>query len=146
MTLKACMVARGLEKSLRPGLTALGSHSMKVKVTKPARATESIDLDKALAKTEGQSPRWDYGVGLAGSTTTRIAWIEVHPACSSDVRVILSKLAWLKKWLRRHGETDCLAKSSFHWIATASVCIDGKHRRRLNQAGMTMPKKSMELA
>lgn len=145
MTLKACIESCGLEASLKVGLTALGKDSSRVKCAGRVRPTESIAVDESLKKTAGQDHRWDYGVGLAGSLHTHTAWIEIHPACSSDVGVFLKKLQWLKSWLRSHGASACCSKTSYHWVSTAGVYIDGKHRRRLNQAGVAMPKKTIQL-
>lgn len=145
MTLRACMMSCGLEGRLKAGLKALGRHSTKVRVGGRIRVVESIDLDEALKKTAGQEHRWDYGVGLKGSSNTSTAWIEIHPASSADVGVFLSKLQWLKAWLHDHGSKACLAKASFHWIATAGVHIDSQSRRRLNQAGAVMPQKVVSI-
>lgn len=145
MTLKACMKSCGLEASLKVGLTALGKDSARVKCVGRVRPTESIALDESLKKTAGQDNRWDYGVGLAGSSQTRTAWIEIHPASSSEVGVFLKKLQWLKAWLRSHGTDACRGTASYHWVSTTGVYIDSKHRRRLNQAGIAMPKKTVWL-
>jgi hypothetical protein len=145
MTLRACMTSCGLEDSVKVGLRALGRNSDRVEVIPPARASESVALDEALRTTAGQEHRWDYGVGLTGSSNTSTAWIEIHPASSKDVGVFLNKLQWLKAWLRKNASKACLAKASFHWVATAGVSIDEKRRRRLNQAGVVMPQKVVSI-
>ncbi|MBM4023619.1 MAG: hypothetical protein FJ284_15530 [Planctomycetes bacterium] len=142
MSLRDCMTAQGLAEFVKPGLQALGVRSSLVSVGRPSRPIESIDLDAALARSHGQAPRWDYGVGIQQGSDCHLAWIEVHPASSSDVDSILAKLAWLKAFL---GSPACQGSRSFHWIATGRVNIDQQRMRRLNSAGLRSPQKKLVL-
>lgn len=142
MSLRPCMTACGLAHALEPGLQALGAHSKLVRVKRPSQPIDSINLDAALVRSQGQDARWDYGVGIRDGASARAVWIEVHPASSSDVESVLRKLKWLKAYL---GPPACQGARSFHWIATGSVDIDGKRMRRLATAGIPSPKKMLHL-
>jgi len=145
MTLLSGMRAHGLESAMKTGLRALGADSSRVSVSSPTRAVESIFLDEALRTSDGQGNRWDYGIGLKRGSASQTAWVEVHPASSSDVRDFLAKVAWLKQFLAQGGCGDCQRTSTFHWIATRGVSIDGARRRRLAMAGIAMPTKRLRL-
>lgn len=139
------MQARGLDGALEPGLQALGVHSCLVTVANPRKPSHSIALDQALEAQFPQAPRWDYGIGLTGGHASTIAWVEVHPAKSSDVDVVLKKLQWLKTWLSQPADACQAAAMSFHWVATGGVHIDSARRRKLNAAGLHMPQSHLRL-
>jgi hypothetical protein len=142
MRLRSCMAAQGLESLLEPGLQALGAYSSRIALARGSRPIESIDLDAALARSHGRDPRWDYGIGLAIDSVPHTAWVEVHPASSSEVKPFLAKLAWLK---RRLAFEACRGSKSFHWIATGGVSIDSSKRRLLASAGIRMPRQRLDL-
>jgi hypothetical protein len=140
------MKARGLDGALRKGLQALGTNSKRVTVAKPRKAVHSIALDESLKAQYPNAPRWDYGIGLQENKVERIAWVEVHPATSSEVDAVLKKLAWLKTWLAQHADPCHKTPATFHWVATdAGVYIDTARRRRLNAAGLEMPQSQLRL-
>lgn len=140
------MDARGLASGFRPGLRALGAESKRVSVGKPRRATESIALDEMLKSQHPGAARWDYGIGLLHGNRAETAWVEVHPAISSEVDTVLKKLVWLNTWLAAGGDTCKVTPSRFFWVATdAGVHIDTARRRRLNAAGLAMPQSHLRL-
>ena len=65
---------------------------------------------------------------------------------AGEVQVVLQKLAWLKQWLAAGQDACAAAGASFHWVATdAGVHIDSARRRRLNAAGLKMPRGRLRL-
>ena len=146
MSLVDCLNARGLGEHLCAGLRALGVNSKRVTVALPRKAAHSVALDDALRERFPQAPRWDYGVALERSDATEVAWIEVHTATSGEVDTVLTKLAWLKRWLANDQDACAAAGTSFHWVATdAGVHIDSERRRKLNAAGLEMPRSHLRL-
>jgi hypothetical protein len=140
------MKAHGLDGALRKGLQALGPNSKRVTVAKPRKAVHSIALDELLKSQYPNDPRWDYGIGLKENEVERIAWVEVHPATSSEVDAALQKRAWLKTWLAQHADHCDKTPATFHWVATdAGVHIDTARRRRLSAAGLKMPQSHLRL-
>jgi len=115
-------------------------------MTPYSQAVCSVDLDVALRQHYPNAPRWDYGVQWRRGKSEQIAWVEVHPATSGEVAAFLRKLEWLKGWLQQ-GAAQCQAlPASFHWVATdVGVHIDSARRRRLNAAGIRMPRGRLEL-
>ena len=62
---------------------------------KPRRFSGSIDLEGALSRSKAHANEnlWDYGLGLVVSGhAERAIWVEVHPACTSEVETIVTKL------------------------------------------------------
>ncbi len=146
MSLKGCITAAGLAHAVKPGLQALGVNSRRVKVARPSRATESVDLDAALTAAKVPGAKWDYGIGIARGQRHEVAWVEVHTATSSEVEAVLNKLAALRQWLRSHAPHCTTVRCSFHWVATdAGVHIDTARRRRLSAAGLRMPQALLRL-
>lgn len=85
----------------RPGLQALLRADRERILDRPL-AAGSLALDDALANSEPNSNRWDYGIGLRSDASGRetILWLEVHHAASGEAKTVIRKLEWLKHWLR----------------------------------------------
>ena len=138
MSLSACLAGHGLSQHVRRGLQAMGKHSKCVQV-QHGKVTASADLDTALAQRLPNEPRWDYGLEIAAGNGTRLVWIEVHPAISSEVEAVCRKLRWLRQFLKQSQACQTLPHA-FHWVATDSgVHIDATRRRRLAAVGLKMP-------
>jgi len=103
------------------GLRALGKNSVCVKVADSHCLEGSLDIDSEVKNLYANQNRWDYSVGYSG----KAYFIEVHPASSSDVRVVLAKLAWLKQWLIQKAPALNNMKSPkpFYWVQTKSCGI-----------------------
>ena len=146
-----------VEGAYRSGKRALaGTYRSRVTCSEPRRLTGSIDLDSALSGEPGyaNAPRWDYGIGYKPRRSPeRAIWVEVHPASTSNVGEVISKLNWLRTWLREN--TPQLASLTiadgpirpFVWMATAAVHIprNSPQARRLNTAGLDMPRRILRL-
>lgn len=146
MSLNGCITAAGLAHAIQPGLQALGANSNRIQVVPPSKATGSVNLDAALTAAKVLGAKWDYGIGIARGQRHEVAWVEVHTATSSEVGAVLQKLDALRSWLWAHAPHCTGAPSSFHWVATdAGVHIDAARRRRLNAAGLRMPRSLLRL-
>ena len=126
---------------LKVGLQALGANSRKVKVRSTHELTGSVDIDTCLRKRYPTESQWDYVFGYKD----RIYYMEIHPAGSTgEVRRIIAKLEWLKRW-RRHSapSLENLERSStYHWISsgrTTSSVKRGKYRQILAQNSIRGP-------
>lgn len=138
MALTACLDTHGLSGHVCKGLQALGKHSSCVE-QQHGRAMASVNLDTALAPSQPDDPRWDYGVEVVHNQQTRLVWIEVHPAMSSEVDTVCRKLQWLRQFLAQSRSCQNQSKE-FYWVATdAGVHIDPTRQRRLAAAGLKKP-------
>lgn len=102
----------------RPGLQALRSvDKVYVVLADTDKIEGSLDIDTCTKKLYPGSNRWDYAISYKG----KVYYVEVHPADTSNVKIMMSKLAWLKQWLLdKAPEINKLPKSepSFFWVAT----------------------------
>ena len=142
------MNSAGLGASVKSGFQALGSHSRSVRTKhRNVSVTGSIDLDSALSAAEPQAARWDYGIGVRTQKGEQLEWVEVHPASSGEVKVVLAKLDWLKEkidgWPQANGHG--VSQHRFHWVPTGSVRVDEKRRRQMNSKGITLSSAPLSL-
>ncbi|MEY3368321.1 MAG: hypothetical protein RI973_1476 [Bacteroidota bacterium] len=101
----------------KPGLKALGAHSGKVMPAVSRFCSGSVDLDLCTHDKYPSDPRWDYILGYEG----KAYFVEVHPAQSSEVPVVVKKLNWLKNWLELKAPEIKAIKASLHpfvWLQT----------------------------
>ena len=132
------------------GLKALTAAHRKRIQQGEARILGSINLDGALCQRYPNEPRWDYGIGIQKGSKPFAIWVEVHPASTSNVSEVLSKLRWLKEWL--NSQALQLLKltpeqEAYHWVATNGVhiALTTQQARQLAQAGLTMPREVLKL-
>jgi hypothetical protein len=111
--------------------------------------TGSVALDDVLKAKYPNDSRWDYGIGLRKGKREAAVWIEVHPASTSEVTWVLTKLQWLKNWLKTQAlPLDKLtAAQSYHWVATSGVHIrpGSPQARQLQLAGLLSPRSRISL-
>ena len=81
----------------------------------------SVDIDSCTQCKYPNSNRWDYAIGYAGS----IYFLEVHPARTSEVKVVVAKLKWLKGWLAQEGFrlNETKGEIHFNWVASRKINI-----------------------
>lgn len=137
------------------GKQALGNSSKRVRCgsKEDRRFTGSVNLEKVLSKIYPNDRRWDYGLGFRLDDGTEVAfWIEEHPAVTSEVKTVLAKLEWLKRWLQENAQalwqlTRRNPKQAYLWLASKDVHIpkDSPQARLLNQAGLAYPREVIEL-
>ena len=135
-----------------PGLRALtNKHRARVKPSE-VQILGSVNIEQALHQRYPNKPLRDYAIGVQKGNKPYAIWVEVHPANTSNVSEVLSKLRWLKEWLRLSGQATQLhaltpPQRAYHWIATDGVHItpDSPEARQLAQAGLTMPREVLKL-
>jgi hypothetical protein len=87
------------------------------------RLAGSVDLDAALADKFPNDARWDYGIGHqpADAKGEMVYWVEIHPATSGEVKVVLAKLAWLKRWLQASAPRLRKMRRAFVWVSSGKT-------------------------
>ena len=148
------------------GLTALsgkgaveGSYRAQITATNGWKFTCSVDMDAHFKSAEGQSNRWDYGMGISQANGKElVCWVEPHPASSTgEVRKMLDKLAWLKeklnapafKKLKDMTHAPGRVGHPFYWLRTLNgecrITAHGKEAKLLAQSGLRMPTQHLTL-
>lgn len=132
------------------GLRALTSSHRGRIITQQSQLLGSINVDTALRQTYPQQPRWDYGIGIQRDGDTAAIWVEFHPAETNKVDEVLSKVKWLKHWLRQNAPLlDALTpdQNAFHWVATNGCHIPrtSPQARRLFGEGLELPRRILNL-
>ncbi len=122
---QAVAATEGLEDAYRPGLNALRSADRhRIDCANTRRLSGSVNLDEALADSHPNDPRWDYGIGVRQAKgPERVVWAEVHPAATNNVKEVLKKRDWLKRWLAESARRLKGMPADFFWIASGSVAI-----------------------
>lgn len=128
------------------GLKALSGDSDKVKCQETRNLDGSVNLDDCVKSKYPNAARWDYIV----SYNDQNYFIEVHPASTGEVKEIIKKLTWLKRWLKKKGSKLYQKRSDnkpFRWVSSGKISISktSKYARQLNQNGIGLPKKMTQL-
>jgi hypothetical protein len=102
-------------------------------------ASCSVDLDGLLADEQPQAARWDY---LLADEATCLG-MEVHPAKSTEVELILRKKQWAEKTLAGGP-----AVTRWCWIVPAASRLQftaiSPAARRLAKGGVEFPRRRLE--
>lgn len=127
----------------RPGLQSLlREDRRRLIVDHTSKLTGSVNLDAALAQSNPNDSRWDYGVGYSHSLrSSDVAhWIEVHPCTDREVAVIEAKLRWLKSWLHASAGELSRLPQRFAWVSSGSTALSPSSpaRRRLAEQGLVV--------
>ena len=128
--------------ALRPGLAALATADRnRVRYGASRDLRGSIDIDSTTAARYPSDPRWDYVVGWKpqGASGDVVSWIEVHPATPHGATEVLSKLRWLRGWLRVASPALERLPREFVWIASGKVSpnLTNSLGPKLAQQGIT---------
>jgi hypothetical protein len=143
----------------QPGKQAMkGAERDSVELEGKGRWTHSVDLDGAHAKSEAQSPRWDYGLGLRRQGAAECAvWVEPHPANSTgEVEKMLAKLRWLQAKLKQPAYAKLAALTQdasqqnlpvYVWLCSGGCTIRPGTREAhlLAKAGLHGPRRQLKL-
>lgn len=112
-----------IANGFKTGLSALGVYSSKISIASTQLLEGSVDVDSCTMAKYPNASRWDYVFGYNGEAY----FVEVHPANTGEVRVVLKKLRWLKDWLYQHAmELNNLKSKSrhpFYWIQSKGFAI-----------------------
>jgi hypothetical protein len=145
-------VHQALPGACRDGLQALENRDRgRVSCNDPRKLAGSVCLDVALKRADPNGQRWDYGIGIKQeSGDDKVIWVEVHPASSSNVREVVAKLEWLKRWLARSAPAlqEITAKrDGFVWVSSGKVDIPmgTPQTKRLAAAGIKLPQRHLRI-
>lgn len=132
-----------LRDAFESGLHALGNDSRKVRLANPRKCHGSVNIEKHLKAICPNENLWDYLFGY----DDKAYFVEVHPACTSEVRTVIDKLAWLKNRIRRWSISIQNMPKAYHWIATDKVRIlpDSSEARLLAKEGIPRPKRMLKV-
>jgi hypothetical protein len=134
-----------IRNCFREGLQALGTDSGYVSVANTRNLNGSVDIDTCLLYSLPSASRWDYTFGYNNQSY----YLEIHPAGTGEVDVVINKFIWLKGWLRTDGvQLNVLnAPNPFHWVASGKVAIapGSTYAKRLASAGLAIPKTRLVL-
>ena len=130
----------------KSGLQAVKSeyHSHIIIKGAKGKLTGSIDIDTVTQILYPNANRWDYAIEYNNETY----FVEFHPASTSNVSEMISKLSWIKDWLKTRApkieELRASNSNAFHWIATGRVSIlKGSRQYRLISTAGLLPKERM---
>lgn len=125
--------------AFRTGLQAVkGQYRAKFQDPQPRLFTGSIDIDAATKEKYPNDNRWDYAIEYNNETF----FVEIHPASTSEVVTVLSKLSWLKQWLKNEAPKiyalRATSKPHFHWVSTnrCDILKTSRQYKALAQKGI----------
>lgn len=147
MSFRSCIDAAFPAAVCLEGKKALRSvDSDKIRVRGQLVFAYSVDLDACTKKDNPSDNRWDYRLALTHSLSGEyVAWVEVHPASTSDISAMLLKKKWLQTWLAEHAKSlfkrmgGRLHARNCFWVASGGINIPKHHRRKFAQSGL-MPR------
>ena len=106
-----------LQGCYKEGLQALRRRDRKkIRCEDTRLLNGSIYLEKCV-----KGGRWDYLLGYREEAY----FVEVHPAESTEVKVVLAKLDWLKRW---QADTPFRSDRRYFWIPSDGVHISPRAR------------------
>lgn len=112
-----------VSNAYKPGLQALQKgETGKIIVVGSKKLDGSIDIDSALKDVYKDANRWDYVIGY----DSKVCFVEIHPAFTSEVTTMIAKLTWLKSWLKdKAPEINNLPKiaPTYTWIQSGKCAI-----------------------
>ena len=133
-----------LSQCVRKGLKALSKGKKdKVNQGKNTKVTCSVDIDSCLQLQCPDLSRWDYGLGVG----SRSIFLEIHPATTGEVEVVLKKLRWLKDWMRQNCPGFSKAEKEYYWLATGKVAVlkNSPQHRKIAASGLNGPASYLKL-
>lgn len=118
------------------GLKALGHNADLVSVVEPRYLEGSVDIDLCTKSLYPEEARWDYVVAY----DSKVYYIEIHPANTSDVSQVIKKADWLRQWLKNKAPLllSLPSNKNLYWVPTGKYNIlpASSHSRRLAQKGI----------
>jgi len=150
--------ARAAGLAATTGMDGLeAGHRGIVKCAAGTSVSGSVNMDEAFRITEGQSNRWDYGLGFRMNGQEFAVWIEPHSATSArEIDTMIRKLRWLKLKLATN-EFRMLWKLTentrnkewrqYWWVTSGPIRIRSGTREanRLASVGINFPCRNVVL-
>ncbi len=132
------MATADVKACYQQGLRAMGRNSSKVELSDTRKADGSLDVDACVARLYPDENRWDYVLGYDG----KAYFVEIHPAQTSEISIVLKKLQWLKDWL--NGKASAInqlkakERTPFYWVQSGKFNIlkTSRQYRELVNAGL----------
>lgn len=120
---KAVSNTADISDSCCPGLQALVAIDRgRISIKNTASIQGSVNIDDTLRLKFPQSNRWDYAIGQKQPAIGLIVyWVEVHPASTGEVKVVLAKLDWLLDWLKMSKSPLNRISREFIWISSGKT-------------------------
>ena len=144
---KALRPGTALAAAVHPGKQALRKADReRIVESDAARVIDSLDLDSQTAAEHGSENRWDYLLGTTQSDLPLIA-VEVHPANTGQVKVLIAKKRAAEKVLRSALEPGETVKR-WYWISSGKTVITRNmpESRMLDAAGIRLVGSRLHLA
>ncbi len=118
------------------------SDRSKIEATDDRKLQGSLDIDGQVKSLYPRESRWDYAL----SYDDIIYYVEIHPAETSEVDKVVSKVSWLKNWLKTKApEIDKLPKADYPyvWVQSGRYAIlpTSKEMKKLSAAGLLVVSK-----
>lgn len=144
-----CAFQEAVEKTpeVRDGFCAgkqaiKNSDRSRIEATDDRKLQGSLDIDGQIKSLYPHEPRWDYAL----SYNDIMYYVEIHPAETSEVDKVVSKVRWLKNWLRTKApEINRLPKADnpYVWVQSGRYAIlpTSKEMKKLSAAGLLVVNK-----
>lgn len=130
----------------KSGLQALKrADAGKVTASDTRKIDGSVDIDSAVKALYPDDNRWDYAIGY----DSKVCYVEVHPAFTSEIDTMLKKLTWLKGWLKdKAPKLNEMQKMSpaYVWVQSGKCAIlpTSGQAKKLAQTGLPRPSLKLE--
>lgn len=132
-----------VKNGFRVGKQAIKSADRsKVDAAENKKLQGSLDIDSQVKTLYPMDPRWDYALSYAD----KIYYLEVHPAETSEIDKVVSKVKWLKNWLKTKAtKINKLPKAEhpYIWIQSGRYAIlpTSKDKMKLSVSGIVTTNK-----
>lgn len=132
-----------VKNGFRVGKQAIKSADRsKVDAAESKKLQGSLDIDSQVKALYPMDPRWDYALSYAD----KIYYLEVHPAETSEIDKVVSKVKWLKNWLKTKAtKINELPKAEhpYIWIQSGRYAIlpTSKDKMKLSVSGIVATNK-----
>lgn len=104
------------------------------------RLAGSVDVDSTLKSKYPRESRWDYAIAHRPKNLVdeMVYWVEIHPASDGEINVVLSKLQWLKDWLKAKAPKLNSIRKEFIWISSGktSFTLASPQQKRFASLGL----------
>jgi hypothetical protein len=121
---KAVRTTPHLENAWQPGLGALRAEDRAhIRPQDSRNLRGSADIDTAWQTVEPHANRWDFAIAYKHTNIAAefVYWVETHTGSDDQIKTVLKKLEWLKRWLRGDGRKLAGFEKEFVWVASGAT-------------------------
>ena len=141
----AVQATSDISTAYRKGLQALRRADLaKIKPGDSRKIDGSVDIDDAVKALYPDANRWDYVLGY----NSKVCFVEVHPAYTSEIDTVIKKFQWLTSWLKdKASKLDDLPKMTpaFVWVQSGKCAILPTSNQAKKLASIGVPKPVLQL-